>query len=69
MNIIGSVSKFGNIGYITKQDKLMNQITDKIFKVIMVGYVENSTRDTHKLYNPETKRVIMTRDVNWAYWK
>ena len=35
----------------------------------MVGYAEKHARDVHKLYNPETKRVIMTRDVKWDYWK
>ena len=40
-------------------------MTDKTFKAIMVGYYDNHTRDTYKLYNPETKRVIMTRDVKW----
>ena len=35
----------------------------------MAGYAENYTRYTYKLYNPETKRVIMTRDVKWTDWK
>ena len=35
----------------------------------MVGYAEKHARDVHKLYNPETKRVIMTRDVKWADWE
>ena len=35
----------------------------------MVGYADNHTRDTYNLYNPETKRVIMNRDVKWVDWK
>ena len=35
----------------------------------MVGYDDNHTRYTYKLYNQETKIVIMTRDVKWAVWK
>ena len=35
----------------------------------MVGYSKNHTRDTYKLYNQETKRVIMTRGIIWADWK
>ena len=35
------------------------------YKVIMVVYSENHARDTYKLYNPETKRVIMSRDITW----
>ena len=37
---------------------------DKSFMAIMVGYADNHKRDTYKSYNPETKRVVMTRDVN-----
>ena len=69
MKIIGSFSKFGHIEYITKWDKFRKQMTDKRFKSIMVGYADNHTRDTNKLYNPDTKRVIITRAVKWADWK
>ena len=65
-NIIGLFSEFGPIGYVTKQDKFKNKITYKISKAIMVGCTSNHTRNTYKLYNPETKRVILTRDVKWA---
>ena len=44
-------------------------MTDKPFKEIMVGYSDKNMRGTYKLYNPETKRVIITRDVKWANWK
>ena len=64
--IVGLFSEFGRIGYVTKQEIFMNQITDKTFKVIMVGYAEKQRRDTYKLYNPDNNRVIMTRDVKWA---
>ena len=40
-----------------------------IFKAIIVGYAENHTRDTYKFYNPETKKVVMTLDIQWANWK
>ena len=39
--IIGSLSEFGHIVYVTKRYKFKKKITDKIFKVIMVGYAEN----------------------------
>ena len=35
----------------------------------MIGYAYNHTRDTYMLYNPEIKRVIMTRNVKWEEWK
>ena len=68
-NIIGLFLEFGRIGYVTKREIFKNQMTDKTFKVIMVRYAGNHTRDTYKLYNLETKRVIMTIDVKWEDWK
>ena len=63
--IIGLFSEFVCIVYVTKRDNSKKQMTDKKFKAIMVGYAENYTRDTYKLYNPETERFIMIRDVKW----
>ena len=31
--------------------------------------MDNHTRDKYKLYNPDSKRVIITRDVNRVDWK
>ena len=44
-------------------------MTVNIFKATMVGYSENHTRDTYKFYDPDTNRVIMTRDIKWDNWK
>ena len=35
----------------------------------MLGYIYNHARGTYKLFNPDTNRVIMTRDVKWVDWK
>ena len=68
-NIIVSFSDIVRIIYVTRREKVRKQMTDKTYKAIMVGYVDNHTRDTYKLYNHDTKRFIMTRDVNWEQWK
>ena len=44
--IIGSLSQFGRIAYVTKRDKFNKKITDKTFKANMVGYACNNNRDT-----------------------
>ena len=44
-------------------------MTDKTFKAIMVGYTDNHTKDTYKMCNSETKRVIMTKDIKFEDWK
>ena len=69
MKIIGSLLEFERIFYITKRNKLNKKTTGKMYKYIMVGYVRNHTRDIYKMYNTETKRVIMTRCIKWADWK
>ena len=45
------------------------EIPDKNYKYIMVGYADNHTRDTYNLYNTDTKTFIMKRDVKWSEWK
>ena len=39
---------------------------EKTYKSIMVGYTGHHTRDTHKLYSPETNMVLMSRDIKWS---
>ena len=67
--IIGLLSDFGRIAYITKIEKIKKHMTEKTHMTIMVGYTDNHTRDTHKMYNTKTKIVIMKSDVKWARWK
>ena len=42
---------------------------EKTYEAIMVGYAENNTCNTYKIYNPETKQVIMIRQIKWEDWK
>ena len=35
----------------------------------MIGYSKNHARYTYKLYNPETRRVLLTRYAKWVDWK
>ena len=35
----------------------------------MVGSSKTHTHDTYKLYNPETERVVMIREINQEEWK
>ena len=64
--IIGSFLEFGRIAYVTKWGKPKKNMIKKMYKAIMVVCIDNHERYTYKLYNPDTKKVIMTRDVKWA---
>ena len=35
----------------------------------MVGYAKSHSGDTYRMFNPATKRIILSRDVKWAEWK
>ena len=38
---------------------------EKGYAAMMVGYALNHGPGTYRLYNPKTKRIIMSRDVQW----
>ena len=42
---------------------------DKWFPAMTVGYALNHGAGTYRLYNPRTKRIIMSRDVTWMDFK
>jgi hypothetical protein len=61
--------QFGRIGYITNRVKFQKKWVDKTTKCILVGYADDHSPDTYRMYNPDTKQVILSRDVRWADWK
>jgi transposase InsO family protein len=61
--------QFGRIGYVTNRVKLQKRWVDKTTKCIMVGYADDHSPDTYRMFNPETNKVILSRDVRWAEWK
>jgi hypothetical protein len=54
---------FGSIAYAKIQDEKRTKLEDKSQKCILLGYGENSYG--YKLFNPVTKKVIMSRDVRF----
>ena len=47
------------------QRNIKVKITERRFPIIMVEYAENSATGTYLMYNPATKRLVLTCDVNW----
>ena len=54
---------FGCISYAHVRDQLRKKLDDICEKCIFIGYSLNSK--TYKLYNPETKKVTISRDVTF----
>ena len=61
--------EWGRIGYVTIRTKIQKKWRDRSIKMIMVGYALDHTPDTYRMYNPETNKVVLSRDVRWAEWK
>lgn len=54
---------FGCVAYPLVPSKLRRKLDDKSEKCIFVGYSEQSK--SYKLYNPISKKVIVSRDVKF----
>ena len=67
-SFLNSMVEFGRVGSVTKRDKLKGKMEDRAVKCIMVGYGKNHSGDTYRLYNPSTRRIILSRDVTWSDW-
>ena len=63
------MKEFGRVGYVTKREKILNKFEERAIKCIFVGYSTTHSGDTYRMYNPETKRIILSRDVKWAEFK
>jgi len=66
--IVDHLIKWGRIGYVKIRDSVTPKMTKKSIKMIFMGYSANHPPDTYRMYNPETGKVIHTRDVTWAAW-
>ena len=60
--------EFGHIGYATDRTPIKKKWRENSYKCIMVGYGEDHTPDTYRMFNPNTREVIHSRDVRWAAW-
>ena len=55
--------EFGRIRYVAVRAKLKKKIALKVYKAIMVGYASQHSSDTHRMYNPATRKVFLSRDI------
>ena len=60
---LGKLVEFGRIGYVTNRSKIKSKMSSRSFKAIMVGYAKEHSSDTFRMYNPTTRKVILTRDI------
>jgi transposase InsO family protein len=65
--LLDNLVQFGRIGYVTIRNTTA-KLTPKSIKMVMLGYAPDHAGDVYRLYNPETKRIVESRDVTWAEW-
>ena len=64
--IAAHLIQFGRIGYVTDRAKIKGKMKPRSMRCVMVGYASNHSADTYLMYNPRTRKVIMSRDIQWA---
>ena len=55
---------WGEAGVVTLRDRKKSKIQDKGTTCI-VGYALDHTGDCYRMYNPETSKIHLTRDIKW----
>jgi hypothetical protein len=61
--------EWGRIGYVTNRTKIKKKWSEKSWPGVMVGYADDHAPDVYRMFNLETQRVVLTRDIQWANWK
>ena len=55
--------KFGEQVYVTNRNKIKGKLEAKAWRGFLVGYTKDHSGDCYRIWNPDTKRVILSRDV------
>ena len=65
--IYDNLVEFGRIGWVKIPGKIL-KLEAKATKCIMIGYSDNHAGDTYRMYQPDTKKLINTRNIKWGEW-
>ena len=68
LNIL-NMQQFIRNGFVTIRNRMKQKLSKRSFKVIMVGITRHHSNDNYYMYNPETKRIIISRDISWALFE
>ena len=58
---------FGEVGVVTKKDKIQAKLMNRGTTCIFVGYTENHSNDVFRMLNFEANAVIHSRDIIWLH--
>lgn len=65
--ILNHLVQWGRIGYV-KERGHVNKLSPKSTKMVCMGYADDHAGDVYRMFNPDTGRVIESRDITWADW-
>ena len=54
---------FGEEVIVADRTKIKAKLRDRGIKCLWIGYAKNRSSDTYRLYNPKTRKIILSRDV------
>ena len=61
--------EFGRMAVVAKREKIKSKMKNRGRKAYMVGYATDHETDAYRLYVPDTRRVIISRDITWCEWQ
>ena len=61
--------EFGRVGLVTIKSAKAGKLKDKSEPMLIVGYAKEYPVGTYRLYNPKTKRVVVSDSVQWTKFK
>ena len=64
-----NMQQFGQIGFATIQNEKKQKLSKRSFKAITVGIQKHHANDSYYMYNPETKNIIVSRDISKNRYK
>ena len=60
------IQPFGRMGFVTIRTKIKKKRAKRRFKAFMVGKPKHHSKDAYYMYNPNTRKVIVSRDIRWV---
>ena len=57
--------EWGEAGIVTTRDIKTSKLTNKGVLCMFVGYSPKHSGDCYRMFNPETKKIHVTRDIRW----
>ena len=57
--------RIGEVGVLCNRKKIKSKDEERGTKGIFVGYADDHTPDTYRMYNPITRKIVLSRDIRW----